>query len=144
MVLHALQQRLRQADLQRQPLQIDQVLRRRFGVARALGELQLAVFAQLHVVQRFQCRGRGAHHHRDILFPGAEHRQIAGVVAPAFLLFIRAVVLFVDDDHAQLTERREQRRAGADDDGGFAAARAAKPPAARCRSGRSAVRLPAR
>ncbi|MNH16241.1 hypothetical protein D3C79_758730 [compost metagenome] len=44
------------------------------------------------------------------------------MVAQAFLLFIGAVVLFVDDDQAGVLHRREQRRAGADDDVGLAIA----------------------
>ena len=51
---------------------------------------------------------------------GAPHRQIAGVIAPAFLLLIGAVVFFIDDDHAQVFEWREQRGTRADDDGCFA------------------------
>ncbi len=47
---------------------------------------------------------------------GTHQRQVAGVVAQAFLLFIGAVVLLVDDDQAGVLHRREQRRAGTDDD----------------------------
>ena len=33
---------------------------------------------------------------------GAVNREVARMIAPAFLLFIRAVVLFVDDNHAEI------------------------------------------
>ncbi len=48
-------------------------------------------------------------------------RQIARVIAPAFLLFIRAVVLFIDNNHAEIFKGREQRRARADDNRRLAA-----------------------
>ncbi|CNT84828.1 Uncharacterised protein [Salmonella enterica subsp. enterica serovar Bovismorbificans] len=51
---------------------------------------------------------------------GAIHCQIAGMVAPPFLLFIRAVVLFVDDNYAKIFKRRKQRGARADDNRRFA------------------------
>ena len=68
------------------------------------------------VVQAFQ-RGRGRpQDHRQILEAGADHRQIAGVIPQAFLLFIGGVVFFVDDEQAGVLERGEQRRAGAHHD----------------------------
>ena len=45
---------------------------------------------------------------------GAVNREVARMIAPAFLLFIRAVVFFVDDNHAEIFKRRKQRRTRAD------------------------------
>ena len=45
----------------------------------------------------------------------AIHRQVAGMIAPAFLLLVGAVVLFINNNHAEIFKRRKQRGAGADD-----------------------------
>ena len=45
----------------------------------------------------------------------AIHRQVAGMIAPAFLLFVGTVVLFINNNHAEIFKRRKQRGAGADD-----------------------------
>ena len=102
--------------------EIHQLLQGRFRIAGALRQVELAIFAAAHVVQRLQRGRRRAHHDRDILFARAEYRQVARLIAPAFLLFIRAVVLFVDNDHARTRQRRKQRRPRADDNGVFALA----------------------
>ena len=52
------------------------------------------------------------------------------MIEDAVLLLVAGVMLFVDDDQAEVSERQEQRRAGADDDLRFADA-AALPDAAR-------------
>ncbi len=46
--------------------------------------------------------------------PAEDDREITGVVAHAFVLLVRVVVLLVDDDQAELAERREQGGARAD------------------------------
>src|SRR2546422_148407 len=48
--------------------------------------------------------------------------RCARVIAHALVLLERAVVLLVDDDHAEVGERREHRRPRADRDPGLAAA----------------------
>jgi len=45
-----------------------------------------------------------------------DDRDVASVVAGTLLLFVRAVVLFVDDNQADALERGEHRRARADHD----------------------------
>ena len=45
------------------------------------------------------------------------------MIAQTFLLFIRAVVLFIDNDQAGVFHWREQRGAGADNNVGLAVAR---------------------
>ncbi|MCY1180489.1 hypothetical protein D9M73_209360 [compost metagenome] len=84
--------------------------------AGALVQAQQAVAAALCVVQAFQRRRGRAEQDRHVLQAGAHHGQVAGVVAQAFLLFIGAVVLLVDDDQPRILQWGEQRRTGADDD----------------------------
>ena len=50
----------------------------------------------------------------------AHDRHVAGVVAHAVLLLVGGIVLFIDDNEAEIGVRQEQRRARADDDGNFA------------------------
>jgi len=73
-------------------------------------------------MQAFQRWRGGAEHDRDVFLPRTYQGQIAGVVAQPFLLFIRAVVLFVDDDQAGVLHRREQCRTGTDNNVGLAIA----------------------
>ena len=92
----------------------------RTRVARSFGQLQLAILALADVIERLQRRGRRAKDNRDLLAMGAPDRQIASVIAPALLLFVRAVVLFVDNDHTEVFKRGKQRRAGTDHNRRFA------------------------
>jgi len=81
-----------------------------------LRQFEQRIAAAVGVVQAFQ-RGRGrTEHNRQVLLARTQQGQIAGVVAQAFLLFIRGVVLLVDDDQAGILHRREQGRTGTDDD----------------------------
>ncbi|MNE14010.1 hypothetical protein D3C80_1068680 [compost metagenome] len=89
------------------------------GAASALVQVQQAVAAAVGVVQALQRRRGRAQQDRDVLLARAYQRQVAGVVAQAFLLFVRAVVLFIDDDQPRVFHRCEQCRTGADDDVGF-------------------------
>ena len=66
-------------------------------------------------MQSLQRRRRRAENYRDLLAVGAPYRQVAGMVAPAFLLLVGAVVLFINDNHPEIFKRRKQRGAGADD-----------------------------
>ncbi|MNZ72742.1 hypothetical protein D3C78_911290 [compost metagenome] len=84
--------------------------------AGALVQAQQAVAAALCVVQAFQRRRGRAEQDRYVLQTRTYHRQVAGVVAQAFLLFIGGVVLLVDDDQPRILQWGEQRRTGADDD----------------------------
>ena len=96
---------------------------RLLGAAGAFIQAQEAIATGVGVVQAFQGGRGGAQHNRDVFLACAHQRQVAGVVAQAFLLFIGAVVLFVDDDQAGVFHRREQRRAGADNNVGLAVPR---------------------
>ncbi|SSL85537.1 Uncharacterised protein [Klebsiella pneumoniae] len=71
-------------------------------------------------MQSLQRRRRRAENYRDLLAVGAPYRQVAGMVAPAFLLLVGAVMLFVDDDDAEIFKWGKQRGAGADHNGRFA------------------------
>ena len=92
----------------------------RARIARSFGELQLAILALADVMKRLQRRGRRAEDNRDLFAMGAPYRQVASVITPAFLLFIGAIVFFVDDNNAEVFKRCKQRRAGADNDRRFA------------------------
>ena len=74
-------------------------------ISRAPGQLELAILALADVMKRFQRRGCRAQDDRDLLAVGAPDRQIARMVAPALLLFVRAVVLFIDHDYPEVFKR---------------------------------------
>ncbi|MNZ77848.1 hypothetical protein D3C78_964030 [compost metagenome] len=88
------------------------MLNGRASITRAARQAQHVVFALAHVVQRFECWRCRAKNNRDLFAVCAVNGQIAGVIAPAFLLFIGAVVFFVDHDDAEIFKRCKQRRAG--------------------------------
>ena len=81
---------------------------RLFGAASTLVQAQQPVTAGVGVVQAFQGRRGRAQHNRDVFLAGAYQREVAGVVAQTFLLFIGAIVLLVDDDQPGVFHRREQ------------------------------------
>lgn len=96
----SLLQRATDAAVQWQALHIKAQHARRAGPPGALVHTQQAVAAGQGVMQGFQRRCGGAEQDRDVLLVSAYQCQVAGVVPQAFLLFIGAVVLFVDDDQA--------------------------------------------
>ncbi len=109
-------QRRRKAAVQRPAAHVEALEARRLGAAGAAGQAQQGVAALVGVVQAFQRGGGRAEQQRHALQARAHHRQVAGVVAQAFLLLVGRVVLLVDDDQPRILQRGEQRRAGADDD----------------------------
>ena len=60
------------------------------------------VFTLTNIMQRFERRGSRAQNNGDLLAVRAIDGQIAGVIPPAFLLLIRAVVFFINDDDAKI------------------------------------------
>ncbi len=70
-----------------------------------------AIAAVLGVREGFEARRRGGQHHGRLFQFAAQHRQIARLIADAFVLFVRAVMFFIDDDQAQILKRQKQRRA---------------------------------
>src|SRR5262245_9925806 len=88
--------------------------------ADALVEFQIGVFASVRVVERLH-RGRGAaQDDRGVGQTRAHNRRVAPVIARRLFLFVRGLVLFVDDDKADVFQRREDARTGADADSGLA------------------------
>ena len=62
--------------------------------------------------------GRAEDHHRAARLSPLDGR-FAGVVARNAVLLVRGVMLFVDDQDAQVFERGEHRRSRPDDNGNF-------------------------
>ena len=68
-------------------------------------QAQHAVFFLPDIAKRLKRRRCRTEDNRDAFTMGAPDRQIAGMVAPAFLLFIGTVVFFIDHDHAKIFKR---------------------------------------
>ena len=64
---------------------------------------------------RLQRRRRAAQQHGDVFDLPALDGDVAAVVARGGVLLVAGLVLFIDDDDAQVRHRREDRRARADD-----------------------------
>ena len=77
-------------------------------------EAQATVAAPARVLEGLHAWRRATQHHRDGQHLAPLDGDVAGRVAQSFLLLERTVVLFVDDDHAEVGERCQDRRAGAD------------------------------
>jgi hypothetical protein len=86
-------------------------------------QLEPAIASPHRVGIRFQRRRCAAEDHRHIAPAGAIDRDVAGVVAHAFMLLERRVVLLVDDDQAQIGRRREYGKPRSDDQLRLAAGR---------------------
>ena len=80
------------------------------------------VLTALSVIQTFNCWRSGAQNNWNVLLSGMKNRQISGMVTPAFLLFIGAVVFFINDNNAQMLKGSEQGGTGTNNNGGFSAA----------------------
>src|SRR5690554_5247565 len=112
--------RWNQAALAWATAQVEQFQACRGVAGGAAGQVQVAVVAARGVVKTFQRRSGAAQQQRDGVMLGACHGQIAGVVTQPLLLFERAVVLLVDNNHARLRQWGEDSRASPDNDGGAA------------------------
>ncbi len=88
----------------------------------ALGQAQKVELPALGVVAAFEARGGGDEQGRGAGVPGADEREVAGVVARRELLLVGGVLLLVDHDQAEVGDRREQGRAGAEHHARLAAA----------------------
>ena len=89
-----------------------------FLIVDAGGHFEEGVFAVAGVVVAFE-RGGGGTENDDGFFELAAHDgAVAGMVARAFLLFVGMLVLFVDDDQAEVIDGSEDGGAGADGDAG--------------------------
>ena len=78
--------------------------RRRDG---ATFEHELRITSALRLMDRLERRRRAAEHDRDAALAGPPDRDVAPVIAHAFLLLERRVVLLVDDDETEPRHRRE-------------------------------------
>src|SRR5205814_3435522 len=86
------------------------------AVGDSLRELQVRVLAAPRVVKRFERRRRGAEQDNRALTTRAHYARVAPVVVGRFLLAIRGLVLFINDDEAEIGDGREDCGARADDD----------------------------
>ena len=77
-------------------------------------ERQACVAPLVRVVPALERRRRAPQHRHAAGPVGAEHGEIARVVAEALFLLVGGVVLLVDDHDAEVAHRREHRRARAD------------------------------
>ena len=73
--------------------------------AEALGQLELAVAADLDHVAGLDRRRRRGEDDRDVLEMAAHHRDVAGVILDAFLLLEARLMRLVDDDQAEVGDR---------------------------------------
>ena len=104
------------APLAGQPAHIRNQHIRQTGAEKALGQPEHRVFALLCAVIRLDRRGRRAKHEQRVLLGDAVFRHVARMVARRLLGAVRAVLLLVNDEHAEVFHRREHRRARADHD----------------------------
>src|SRR4029453_10587456 len=88
-------------------------------------------------MQGLERRGRAAKDDRHTALPCAPDRDVATVIANAFLLLERRIVLFVDDDEAEPWHRREHREPRAEHEVGLPCGR--PPPRTTARSRRKAT-----
>ena len=110
---------------------------------------QLVAPALRVVIALERRRGRAEHAPARLRMPRPHHGDVASVIARALLLLVRAVVLLVDDDQAEVgpartprsgCRRRRRRRRG----GCAATGRSARRPRGRCAGWRRARRTRAR
>ena len=81
-------------------------------VVNTMGQGKKQVLAGSGIVKRLHRRGRAAHdHHRPALL-SANDGNVPRVVARRFFLLVGSVVLFVNDNKAEMLHRGENRRAG--------------------------------
>src|SRR5579883_1825993 len=86
---------------------IDRFEPRQRARAEARGELQPCVASVLGIDPRLDRRRRRSEHDGGAFDPPAHHRHVAGMVRDAVLLFVRGLVLLVDDDQAEIAKGQE-------------------------------------
>ena len=95
---------------------VDQLNAGELRFPHASGQSKESKLSLLSVEVTFQRGGGAAEHNGDSGEPGAPDRHVAGVVARSeVVLFIGMLVLFVDDDEAEIGKRREDGGACADE-----------------------------
>src|SRR5882757_9401884 len=73
----------------------------------ARGEREQFVFSAARVMIRFEGRGGRAQQRGGIFHFCAHDGDVAAVVTGSFFLLVTALLLFIDDDEAEIFERRE-------------------------------------
>ena len=117
------------AARRRRLAQIDRLDRRQKLAAEALRQRQFLIAPAPRIDYGFERRRRRRQHDRNARDMAAHHRHVAGVIVHAVFLLVGGVVLFIDDDQAEIGIGQEQRRARADHDRDFAVGD--RPPSAR-------------
>ncbi len=88
--------------------------------AEPLRQLQAAIAPAPRIDLGLDRRSRRRQHDRKLGDVAAHHRHVAGVIVHAVFLLVDRVMLFIDDDEAEIGIGQEQRRARAGDDADFA------------------------
>ena len=79
-----------------------------WAIVDALWQYERTEFLRLCIVMRFQRRSCRPQHNGQLLQMGAHHSDIASIVSRCgVVLFIRTIVLFVDNDKTQILDRRK-------------------------------------
>ena len=86
----------------------------------ALGQFKHGVAALISVVTRFNAGSGGTEHDYGVGIAGADDGHVAAVIARCFLLFVAAIVFFIDDNEAEILNRGEDTGASAHDDASLA------------------------
>ena len=108
------------AARRRRAAQVDRLDMRHVLAAEARRQRDALIAALARVDLGFDRRRRGRQHDRDFGDMRAHHRHVAGVIMRAVILLVGLVVLFIDDDQAEIRIGQKQRRARADHDRRFA------------------------
>ena len=104
------------ALLRRVLLEVDARDFRQLRAGEAAGQMHMAVAAGARIDVAFdRRRGRGQNN-RELAKVGAHDGHITRLIVHAIVLLEAGVVLFVDDDEAEIGVRQVKRGAGADDD----------------------------
>ena len=90
--------------------------RRKRTIENAALERRDGVLPRDGVLIRLHGRSGGSKHHESVLATAPHDGDVAAVIPRCLLLLVRAIVLFIDDDQANLRQRREDGRTRADDD----------------------------
>ena len=104
------------AARRRRAAQVDRLDMRHVLAAEARRQRDALIAALARIDLGLDRRRRGRQHDRDFGDMRAHHRHVAGVIMRAVVLLVGLVVLFIDDDQAEIGIGQKQRRARADHD----------------------------
>ena len=86
---------------------VDEIDARHRAVTNAGKQFEKLVFPQLRVVAAFKTGRCGTEHHASTGVLRAHHGDIAAVIARILFLLVALIVLFIDNDEAQIANGRE-------------------------------------